>query len=41
MKLSSCATLFERAAPANPVFGQVLDKYYQGRRDEATLRLLG
>ena len=41
MKLASCATLFERAAPGQPLFGQVLDRYYRGRRDEATLRLLG
>jgi uncharacterized protein (DUF1810 family) len=40
MKLRSCATLFERVAPAIAVFGQLIDKYFQGERDAATLRLL-
>jgi uncharacterized protein (DUF1810 family) len=33
-------TLFERAAPHEPVFAQALDKYYGGRRDAATLAWL-
>ncbi|WP_280155569.1 DUF1810 domain-containing protein [Piscinibacter sp. XHJ-5] len=40
LKLCSCMTLFERAAPQEPVFGQVLDKYYRGERDPRTLALL-
>ena len=40
-KLMSCATLFACASPAGSVFERLLDKYYQGRRDEATLRLVG
>jgi uncharacterized protein (DUF1810 family) len=40
LKLCSCMTLFERAAPDEPVFGQVLEKYFDGRRDAATFGLL-
>lgn len=40
LKLRSCLTLFERAAPHEPLFGQLLDKYYNGERDPATLQLL-
>jgi uncharacterized protein (DUF1810 family) len=39
MKLRSCLTLFELAAPDEPVFAQCLEKYYGGERDERTLRL--
>ena len=41
LKLCSCMTLFELAAPGQPVFGRVLEKYYAGRRDRRTLELLG
>ena len=41
LKLKSCATLFERTDCAQPAFGRVLDKYFEGQRDAATLRLLG
>ena len=41
LKLCSCMTLFELAAPEEPVFAKVLEKYYGGRRDPLTLRLLG
>ena len=41
LKLRSCMTLFELAAPNEPVFGRVLDKFYRGRRDDRTLALLG
>ena len=41
MKLRSCATLFERVTGGSAVFGQVIDKYFVGKRDAATLRLLG
>jgi uncharacterized protein (DUF1810 family) len=40
MKLHSSMTLFARAAPENPVFGQVLDRYFDGVQDAATGRLL-
>jgi uncharacterized protein (DUF1810 family) len=36
MKLRSCMTLFRRAAPHEPVFTQVLDRYFGGVADEAT-----
>ncbi|HEX2755282.1 MAG TPA: DUF1810 domain-containing protein, partial [Candidatus Limnocylindrales bacterium] len=37
MKVRSCMTLFHRAAPDEPVFSQVLDRYYAGAADEATV----
>ena len=40
MKVRSCMTLFHRAAPDEPVFGQVLDRFYAGVADVATDRLL-
>ena len=40
MKLKSSMTLFEQADPANPVYGQVLDKYFHGERDSRTLQIL-
>jgi uncharacterized protein (DUF1810 family) len=41
MKVRSCMTLFHRAVPDEPVFAQVLDRYYDGVADEATDNLLG
>ena len=41
IKLRSSMTLFARADPSNPVFGQVLDAYFGGVPDEATEGLLG
>jgi uncharacterized protein (DUF1810 family) len=41
LKLRSCATLFACVTPAGSVFDRLLAKYYQGERDEKTLRLLG
>lgn len=41
MKLRSCVTLFHRVAPDEPVFAQVLDRYYSGVADEATDVRLG
>lgn len=35
-KLRSCVTLFHRAAPDEPVFTQVLDRFFGGVADEAT-----
>jgi uncharacterized protein (DUF1810 family) len=40
MKLRSCMTLFRRAAPEEPVFAQVLDRYFGGAPDPATDRLI-
>lgn len=40
LKLCSCMTLFEAAAPEEPIFGRVLDKYYRGARDRWTMQLL-
>jgi uncharacterized protein (DUF1810 family) len=40
LKFCSSMTLFERAAPDEPVFSQALDKYCAGRRDAQTLALL-
>lgn len=36
VKLRSSMTLFHRAAPDEAVFGQVLERYYDGRPDDAT-----
>jgi uncharacterized protein (DUF1810 family) len=41
MKVRSCMTLFHRAAPDEPLFKQVLDRYYGGVADRATDGLLG
>jgi len=41
LKLCSSMTLFELAAPEEKVFAKVLDKFYGGRRDSMTLRILG
>jgi len=35
-KLRSCVTLFSRADPDEPVFGQVLERYFGGVPDPAT-----
>jgi uncharacterized protein (DUF1810 family) len=36
MKVRSCMTLFDRGAPDEPVFAQVLERFYGGVADEAT-----
>jgi uncharacterized protein (DUF1810 family) len=41
MKVRSCMTLFHRAAPEEPLFIDVLDRYYGGVADAATDALLG
>ncbi len=41
LKLRSSMTLFAEVAPDEPVFRQVIDKYYAGKPDEQTLELLG
>ncbi len=40
LKLRSCMTLFQSAAPEQSVFGKVLDKFYGGRPDGRTLEIL-
>jgi len=40
MKLRSSMTLFHRAAPDEPVFARVLDRYFDGIADEKTDALL-
>ena len=40
MKLRSSMTLFHRADPDNPLYGEVLDRYFGGEPDSATDRLL-
>ncbi len=40
VKLRSSMTLFERAGPDRPVFGEVLDAFYGGERCAATLERL-
>ena len=41
MKLRSCATLFAHVSPPGSVFERLLSKYFDGERDERTLRLIG
>ena len=36
IKLRSSMTLFARAAPEDPLFAEVLDRYFDGVADEAT-----
>jgi len=36
LKLCSCMTLFEQAQPSEKLFGAVLDRLYDGQRDELT-----
>ncbi|HEY8819677.1 MAG TPA: DUF1810 domain-containing protein [Candidatus Limnocylindrales bacterium] len=41
VKVRSCMTLFRRAAPDDPVFATILDRFYERRPDETTDALLG
>jgi len=41
VKLRSSMTLFHRASPDESVFGDVLDRFYGGARDQATDSILG
>lgn len=41
LKLRSSMTLFALAAPEEPVFKRVLEKFYRGLLDQATLHILG
>jgi uncharacterized protein (DUF1810 family) len=40
MKFCSCLTLFSEVAPGEKAFHSALSVFYQGERDEQTLRLL-
>ena len=40
-KLQSCMTLFSLVSKKDNIFKAVLDKFYHGKMDEDTLRLLG
>jgi uncharacterized protein (DUF1810 family) len=41
VKLQSSMTLFAALPGTDPVFQQVLDKFYRGAKDEKTLRIIG
>jgi uncharacterized protein (DUF1810 family) len=41
LKLKSCATLFAQVSPRGSVFDRLLDKYFEGDRDQQTLLLIG
>lgn len=41
LKFRSCLTLFACAAPGEQRFADALDKYFDGRPDELTLRAIG
>jgi uncharacterized protein (DUF1810 family) len=40
IKLRSSMTLFHRVAPEEAIFGDVLDRFFEGREDAATVALL-
>ena len=40
-KLKSSMTLFDTATEALDIFQMVLDKYYHGKKDDCTLKILG
>ncbi len=40
LKLRSCMTLYQRAAPEEPLFSQVLERFYGGVADKTTDALL-
>ena len=40
LKLCSCMTLFAEIAPNEKVFQKVLDKFFNGEKDEKTIELL-
>ena len=40
LKLCSCMTLFAEIAPNEKVFQKVLDKFFDGKKDENTIELL-
>lgn len=40
LKFKSCMTLFVQVAPQEPVFKQALTRFFGGKADESTLKLL-
>ena len=40
LKLKSCMTLFSEIAPEIEVFDKVLEKFFSGKKDDKTLKLL-
>ena len=40
LKLNSCMTLFDYVSERDNVFKEVIDKFYDGRKDQKTLQLL-
>ena len=40
LKVKSSMTLFHKASPKNPMFKEVLDKYYKSELDEITMAIL-
>jgi uncharacterized protein (DUF1810 family) len=40
MKFLSCLTLFNQVAPENRLFIDAINKYYDGKKDEKTLKIL-
>lgn len=40
LKLCSCMTLFEIVSPETEEFGRVLDRFFNGKRDQRTVEIL-
>lgn len=40
LKLNSCMTLFEYSIPEEKIFGKIIYKFYNGKRDSVTLEML-
>lgn len=40
LKLNSCMTLFEYSIQGEKIFGKIVDKFYNGKRDRVTLEML-
>ncbi len=40
LKLNSSMTLFEYAIPEEKIFGKIIDKFYNGKRDKNTINIL-
>jgi uncharacterized protein (DUF1810 family) len=40
LKLKSCMTLFDYSIKSESIFNDILDKFYNGQRDNKTLSLL-
>ena len=40
IKLNSCMTLFDYVSDEETVFSEVIDKFYDGQKDEKTLQLI-